>query len=74
MSGGRERGIILWEVRATLLRVRDAAVREELESLASIQEPPTRKRRERMAELEGELRHIMIELAQLGPDPRPKMG
>jgi hypothetical protein len=39
-----------------------------------IEEPPTRKRRERIGDLENELRRITVELAQLGPSPRAKMG
>jgi hypothetical protein len=74
MTAGRERGVTLWDVRESLLQRRREAVSQELAQIAAIEEPPTRKRRERMGELEEELRHITIMLAQLGPSPRAKMG
>jgi hypothetical protein len=66
--------VTLWDVRASLLKRRLEAVSQELAHLAAIEEPPTRKRREQMSELEDERRHITIMLAQLGPSPRAKMG
>ncbi len=74
MTGGRERGVMVWEVRETLLCQRRDAVREELARLTLIEEPPTRKRRERLAALEEEERRLQVLLAQLGPAPRAKMG
>ncbi len=74
MTAGRERGVTLWDVREALLQRRLDAARQELAQLAAIEEPPTRKRRERIAELEEEQRHITVSLAQLGPSPRAKMG
>jgi hypothetical protein len=74
MASGRERGVIVWDVRASLLKRRLDLADLELMRLAAIEEPPTRKRRERIAELEDERRHITIALAQLGPSPRAKMG
>lgn len=74
MSGGRERGISVWDARQTLLLQRLDAVNDELERLAEIEEPPTRKRVERRDELETERRQMQLRLAQLGPAPRAKMG
>ncbi len=74
MTSGRERGVMLWDARASLLRARMEATQRELTQLAEIEEPPTRKRRERMGELEVEARRSMVALAQLGPSPRAKMG
>jgi len=74
MTSGRERGVMLWDARASLLRARLEATQRELAHLNEIEEPPTRKRRERVAELEAEARLAMAALAQLGPSPRAKMG
>lgn len=74
MSGGRERGIMVWDVRETLLRERLAQLSQELAQLNSIQEPPTRKRVERIGALEAEREAILAQIAQLGPSSRAKMG
>ncbi|HEY7848911.1 MAG TPA: hypothetical protein VIC27_02545 [Ktedonobacterales bacterium] len=74
MAAGRERGVTVWNVRESLLKRRIDLVDLELARLAAIEEPPTRKRRERIAELEDERQHIAASLAQLGPSPRAKMG
>ena len=74
MSGGRERGVTVWEARETLLLQRLDAVNEELRLLAEIEEPPTRKRLEQTDTLEAERRRLQFMLAQLGPSPRAKMG
>jgi hypothetical protein len=74
MTAGRERGVMVWDVRERLLQQRYEAVSQELARLVEIEEPPTRKRRERIGDLENELRRITVELAQLGPSPRAKMG
>lgn len=74
MSGGRERGVTVWEARETLLLQRLNAVEEELRLLAAIEEPPTRKRLEQTDALEAERLRLQFMLAQLGPSPRAKMG
>ena len=74
MTGGRERGIMVWDARESLLLLRRDAVADELARIAEIEEPLTRKRRERIAELEVESRRLQLMLGQLGPAPRAKMG
>ncbi|HEX8998033.1 MAG TPA: hypothetical protein VF812_18540 [Ktedonobacterales bacterium] len=74
MSGGRERAVMVWDARVSLLVQRRDAVESELAHLADIEEPPTRKRREHIAELEAERLRVQRMLAQLGPAPRAKMG
>jgi hypothetical protein len=74
MTAGRERGVMVWDVRERLLQQRYEAISQELARLAEIEEPPTRMRRERIDDLENELRRVVVELAQLGPSPRAKMG
>lgn len=74
MSAGRERSVMVWDTRASLLLTRLEAIERELDELALIEQPPTRKRRERVSELEDERRRVTISQAQLGPSPRAKMG
>lgn len=74
MTGGRERAVMVWDVRESLLLRRRDALDGELAQLAEIEEPPTRQRRERIAELAAERLRIQSGLAQLGPTPRAKMG
>lgn len=74
MSGGRERGIMVWDVRETLLRERLAQLDQELAQLHAIQEPPTRKQVERVGALEAERDGVRAQIAQLGPSSRAKMG
>lgn len=74
MSAGRERSVMVWDARESLLLSRLEAIERELDELAQIEQPPTRKRRERTSELEDERRRTIISLAQLGPSPRAKMG
>ncbi|HZC06891.1 MAG TPA: hypothetical protein VE338_14750 [Ktedonobacterales bacterium] len=74
MTAGRERSVTMWDVRESLLRQRMEAIAHELDQLTQIEEPLTRKRRERISELEDERRRITVALAQLGPAPRAKMG
>ena len=74
MSAGRERSVMVWDARQSLLLSRLEAIEQELEELAQIEQPPTRKRRERTSELEDERRRVVTSLAQLGPTPRAKMG
>lgn len=74
MPGGRERSISVWDARQTLLLQRLDAVQDELERIAKIEEPPTRKRLELRDELETERQALRTRLAQLGPAPRAKMG
>ena len=74
MTGGRERTVMLWDARASLLHARLETAQRELAQLAEIEQPPTRQRRERAGELEAEARRATLALAQLGPSPRAKMG
>jgi len=74
MSGGRERSVSVWDARRTLLLLRQDTVSGELAHIAEIEEPPTRQRVERTDALVAERRQIQIQLAQLGPAPRAKMG
>lgn len=74
MSGGRERGIMVWDVRETLLRERLAHLDHELAQLNANQEAPTRKRMERVSQLEAERAAVGMQIARLGPSSRAKMG
>ena len=74
MSAGRERGVMQWEVRESLLRQRLTSVSEELARLAEMDEAKLGKRRERLHDLELERVRLEMSLAQLGPSPRAKMG
>lgn len=74
MTAGRERAVMVWDARESLLQRRLEALDQELAHLARIEEPPTRKRRDRISDLEAERLRIVLALAQLGPSPRAKMG
>jgi hypothetical protein len=74
MSSGRERAVLVWEGRHALATQRLEEIERTLTELRGMEEPPSRKRRERMAELEEERRQAMLDLARLGPSPRAKMG
>lgn len=74
MSSGRERAILVWEGRHALAAQRLDEIERTLADLRAMEEPPSRKRRERMADLEEERRRMMQALALLGPSPRAKMG
>ncbi|HEU5345728.1 MAG TPA: hypothetical protein VFX31_04220 [Ktedonobacterales bacterium] len=74
MSAGRERGALVWDAREHLLRQRLEAAQAERVQIERLQEPLSRKRRERLAELEQEVQRLTLALARLGPSPRAKMG
>lgn len=74
MSSGRERAVLVWQARRALAAARLAQVECALGELASAEEPPSRKRRDRATELEAERQQLMLALAQLGPSPHAKMG
>lgn len=74
MSAGRERGALVWDAREHLLRQRLEAIQAECAQIERLHEPLSRKRRERLAELEREAQRITLALARLGPSPRAKMG
>ena len=74
MSSGRERAVLVWEAHHALVAQRLREIERTLAELRAMEEPPSRKRRERTADLEEERRQAMLALAQLGPSPRAKMG
>lgn len=74
MSSGRERAVIVWQGRRALASQRLEEIERTLAELRAMEEPPSRKRRERMADLEEERRQVMLTLARLGPSPHAKMG
>ncbi len=74
MSSGRERAVLVWEGRHALATQRLKEIERTLAELQAMEEPPSRKRRERIADLEEERRQAVLELARLGPSPRAKMG
>lgn len=78
MNGGRERGVMLWDLHATLARQRldevEREIERELAEQGALTEPLSRGRRDRLAALEEERRQAQIALARLGPSPHAKMG
>ncbi|HET9979800.1 MAG TPA: hypothetical protein VFQ32_05115 [Ktedonobacterales bacterium] len=71
MPGGRERNIIRWELRATLLRDQIARLNERLARLDATDVPSSKGQREALLAERAELAR---QLDALGPDPRAKMG
>jgi hypothetical protein len=71
MPGGRERNIMRWELRATLLRDQIARLDERLARLDATDTPSTQGRREALL---AERAQLARQLDALGPDPRAKMG
>lgn len=74
MSSGRERAVQVWAARHALALRRLEVVERALAEQRGMEEAPSRKRRERLSELEEERRQLMLTLARLGPCPQPKMG
>jgi hypothetical protein len=74
MSSGRERAVLVWEARHALVTRRLSEIERGLAELRATEEAPSRKRRERMADLEAEQQHVMLAIARQGPSPRAKMG
>ena len=71
MPGGRERNIMRWDLRATLLRNQMARVDERLARLDAADVSSPQGKREALLAERAELAR---QLAALGPDPRAKMG
>jgi hypothetical protein len=71
MPGGRERNIMRWELRATLLRHQMARLDERLARLDAMDVSSRQGQREALLAERAELAR---QLASLGPDPRAKMG
>lgn len=74
MSSGRERAVQVWAVRHALVTGRLEVVERTLAEQRGADEALSRKRRERLADLEDERRQLMVALARLGPCPQPRMG
>ncbi len=74
MNSGRERAVIVWEARHALLSQRLEEIERTLATMLAAEEPPSRKRRERIADLTEERRQVMLALGRLGPSPQAKMG
>lgn len=70
MPMGRERGVLRWDIRATLLADQLAEVERELGNTPEAA-PKAQERRER---LEQERLELLSALRALGPSPRAKMG
>ena len=72
MPGGRERNIMRWELRASLLREQIARLDERLARLnAANGSSSAATQREGLLAQRAELAR---ELVAMGPDPRAKMG
>lgn len=74
MSSGRERAVMVWGARYALASQRLDEIELTLAELRALEEAPSRKRRERTADLEEERRQAILTLARLGPSPHAKMG
>jgi hypothetical protein len=74
MSSGRERAVMVWEARHAMLTARREQIERTLGELPAIEEQTSRKRRERVSELEAERQRALLEIARLGPSPHAKMG
>lgn len=74
MSSGRERAVMVWDARYARESHRLEEIERGLAELRALEEAPSRKRRERIADMETERRQIMLAIARLGPSPRAKMG
>lgn len=72
MKMGRERAVMRWDIRASLLRGRIAHAEQ---ALAAALGPSSRPReRDKQLRLERELADLHAQLDALGPSPRAKMG
>lgn len=71
MKMGRERAVLRWDIRASLLR--DQIERSE-RSLAALGPATGQRDRDKRARLERELIALRGRLDALGPSPRAKMG
>ena len=74
MSSGRERGVLVWGAHYALVSQRLETIERSLRELRTLEEAPSRKRRERITDLEDERRQVMLALERLGPSPHAKMG
>lgn len=74
MGGGQERGVTVWDARWALTRQRYDTVCEELARLSEPGEPTSRKRQERVRDLDAERLRLLAAMARLGPSPRARMG
>ncbi len=74
MSSGRDRAVMVWAVRHALASQRLDEIERSQAELRALEEPPSRKRRERTTDLEEERRQVMLTLARLGPSPHARMG
>ncbi|HKV84532.1 MAG TPA: hypothetical protein VJN88_08250 [Ktedonobacterales bacterium] len=77
MKMGIDRGILRWDIRASMLTARLRQVEGALASLEA--NPPgdgngARDHTERLRSLARERNDLMRALAALGPSPRAKMG
>lgn len=75
MPGGRERNILRWELRESLLRGQVARLDERLERLGDISDPNiSPEQRTKRDDLLAQRAQLAHELDALGPNPRAKMG
>lgn len=74
MSSGHERAVIVWGVKYAQATKRLEEVERMLTEQRALDETVSRKRRERIADLEEERRQVIRTVARLGPSPQPKMG
>jgi hypothetical protein len=70
MKMGRERAVVRWDIRASLLDGRIAKLEQQLASLNAAGP----RERERAARLSAELDDLRRQVCALGPSPRAKMG
>lgn len=74
MKMGRERGILRWDIRASLQTERIGKLQAEINAL--VRSAPSTKpgAAERLAQLTSDLHEARARLDALGPSPRAKMG
>lgn len=71
MKMGRERAIMRWDIRASLLRER---IERAEHTLAALAPAASGRERDKRLRTERELADLHAQLAALGPSPRAKMG
>jgi hypothetical protein len=71
MKMGRERAILRWDIRRSLLEQRIARAEQQRAALGL---PTGPRERERVARLTAELEDLRRQLQRIGPSPHAKMG
>lgn len=71
MKMGRERAVLRWDIRASLLR---GQIERAERALAELGPAAGQRDRDKRARMERELATLRDRLNALGPSPRAKMG